>query len=150
MVMLLPFVEMGNSVEFTRCPESMLGALQMIVVQYRQRRTGVRRTFEVAEVVPKESSVSMNVIYKWEPRSDKILSVEHAHRLIEDLSLHTGMTSKEINDDLKDKRAVLEYVRSKGLNNVGEVGKIIGWYYRDPERVLSSVEKKKPLDELLE
>ncbi|MFH0835174.1 MAG: ATPase, T2SS/T4P/T4SS family [Candidatus Micrarchaeota archaeon] len=131
-------------------PESMLGALHMIVVQYRQRRTGMRRTYEVAEVVPKEDSVSMNVIYKWDPRSDKILPVEKAHRLLEDLSLHTGMTSKEINDDLKDKRAVLEYVRSKGINNVDEVGKIVGWYYRDPERVLSSVEKKKSLDEMLE
>ncbi|MEM0475448.1 MAG: type II/IV secretion system ATPase subunit [Candidatus Norongarragalinales archaeon] len=131
-------------------PETMLGALHLIVVQYRQRRSGIRRTFEIAEVIPEEKGVSLNVIYKWDARDDKINKVTESVRLVNELSMHTGFNAKEIVDDLKEKKKVLEYALAKKIFNVNDVGRIVGWYYRDPQRLDKFVSKNLDPAPLLE
>ncbi|MFH0973293.1 MAG: ATPase, T2SS/T4P/T4SS family [Candidatus Micrarchaeota archaeon] len=123
-------------------PETMLGALHLIVVQYRQRRTGIRRTFEIAEVVPEEKGVSLNITYKWDPRDDAMRKVSESVRVVNDLVMHTGLSGKEIQADLSDKKRVLEYMVTKKVFQVNDVGRIVGWYYRDPERLDKFVSKK--------
>jgi flagellar protein FlaI len=120
----------------------MLGALHLIIVQYRQRRTGIRRTFEIAEVVPEEKGVGLNVIYKWDARDDALRRVTESVRVVNELSMHTGLSAKEIEQDLNDKKRILEYMVAKKVFQVNDVGRIIGWYYRNPERLDSFVSKK--------
>ncbi|MEK6923754.1 MAG: ATPase, T2SS/T4P/T4SS family [Candidatus Micrarchaeota archaeon] len=119
-------------------PESMLGALHLIVVQYRQRRAGVRRTFEIAEVVPSDNSVSMNILYKWDAREDKLVKVGDSLRVFSDLSMHTGLTTKEIMQDLSEKQVVIDGLISENLAKVGDVGRVIARYYREPQEVLAA------------
>ncbi len=123
-------------------PETMLGALHLIVVQYRQRRTGIRRTFEIAEVMPEEKGVSLNITYKWDPRDDAIRKVSESVRVVNELVMHTGLSGKEIQADLNDKKQILEYMVAKKVFQVNDVGRIVGWYYRDPERLDKFVSKK--------
>jgi flagellar protein FlaI len=126
-------------------PESMIGAVHAICVQYRQRRTGIRRTFELAEVVPDEKSVRVNVLYKWRPRDDVLEKYGEAARLYSQLTMHTGMTQREIDEDISDKRSVLQYMLEKKINTVNDVGRVIATYYRDKERLMKAVAGKKDL-----
>lgn len=126
-------------------PESMIGAVHAICVQYRQRRTGIRRTFELAEVVPEEKSVRVNVLYKWRPRDDVLDKCGEAARLYSQLTMHTGMTQREIDEDVSDKRGVLQYMLEKRINTVNDVGRVIATYYRDKERLMKAVAAKKDL-----
>jgi flagellar protein FlaI len=130
-------------------PEQMLSSLQLIAVMYRQRRTGIRRLFEIAEVMPQEDKVSVNVVARWNPREDKLEKVGEYVRLINDLTLHTGMTMREIEDDLKEKEQILEYMHKHKVDKVNPVGKIVAWYYRDAEKVKKIVEKGLPPQDLL-
>lgn len=130
-------------------PEDVLEALHLTVIQYRQRRTGLRRTFEVAEVVPEDNRVAMHVLYSWDPREDKLLKVDESSRLFSELSLHTGFTHAEISKDLKEKQDILTYLVKKELRDVNSVGKIVAWYYRNPERILDAVKKNKDLNDIL-
>jgi flagellar protein FlaI len=130
-------------------PEDVLEALHLVIVQYRQRRTGIRRTFEVAEVIPQENKVSMEVMYSWDPREDELKKIEESSRLFSELTLHTGFTRKEIADDLKQKQNILKYMIKQDIHEVNSVGKLVAWYYRDPERVLGAVNKNQDKGVLL-
>lgn len=123
-------------------PEAMLDALQLIVVQYRQRRTGIRRVYEIAEVIPREEGVTMNIVHKWDARSDKLQKVGGFKRVLNDLSMHTGMTPREISKDLNEKQAILKALCESKIDNVDAVGKIVGWYYRKPDDVFQRAKKK--------
>ncbi len=118
-------------------PESMLGALHLVVVQYRQRRTGARRTFEIAEVMPGEEGISMNVIYKWDAREDQLRKVGNMLRVTNELSMHTGLTQTEISKDLKDKQTILNAMVGQGISKVNDMGRVVGAYYRNPEQTVA-------------
>ncbi len=130
-------------------PEEMLAALQLIVVQYRQRRTGIRRTYEVAELLPQEGGIGINVVYKWDAREDNLVKVGDFIRFTNELTMHTGFTGKEIEEDLNEKKSVLEWMREKKVDDVNRVGRVVARYYRDKDFVLEAVRKNKDAGEIL-
>ena len=122
-------------------PESVLGALHLVCVQYRQRRSGIRRTFEIAEIMPGEDGVNMNIVYKWDARDDKLVKVGDTLRIINELSLHTGMTQQEFQQDLDAKKTILASMVEKKMSKVNDVGRVVGSYYRNPGEVLELAKK---------
>ncbi|HEV8289985.1 MAG TPA: ATPase, T2SS/T4P/T4SS family [Candidatus Norongarragalinales archaeon] len=131
-------------------PEPEISAVHLVLVMYRQRRTGLRRLFEVSEFSESEGGrVPLNSLYQYNPRSDITEKVGESVRLFSELNLHTGFTNKEIIKDLNDKQAVLEWMQKQQVTNVNDVGKIVASYYRDPEDVVAMSLKNKKADELL-
>ncbi|MFH0971893.1 MAG: type II/IV secretion system ATPase subunit [Candidatus Micrarchaeota archaeon] len=130
-------------------PELSLGALNLVVMQYRQRRSGIRRTFEIAEFIEEDNKVSANVIYRWNPSIDQVEKVGESIRLYTTLGLYTGMKPKEITAELEARAKVLTYMLKRGINSVNNVGKIIAWYYVDKERLMKIVSSNGTPDELL-
>lgn len=123
-------------------PETLLEALDLIVTMFRDRRSGIRRIYEVAELVPPvegKGHLTVRILYKWDPREDKIKSFQKSYRLIKKLGMHTGMTEEEIMEDLKEKEMILDWMVKNHVKTVDGVGKVIAEYYRDPNRVLSVV-----------
>jgi flagellar protein FlaI len=114
-------------------PISSLSALGGIIVQYRNRRSGIRRTFEFAEITNEGKA---NVVYRWDPKLDVIKEVQPITRLGETLALYTGMTVKEMKLDLLEKTKILKWMVAKKYFDVNEVGRITADYYMDSERVV--------------
>lgn len=114
-------------------PETELEALHLIVMQYRDRRTGRRRTREVVEVVPAKDGISLNHLYRWQPRTDKFEKVNDSIRIFEELSLHTGMTPAEIQDDLDKKAEILTWLLDGKVFDHDAIGDIFRYYYKDSE-----------------
>jgi len=131
-------------------PMTELESLQLIVVQYRDRRKEIRRVYEISEVIisPIEAVV-LNSLFKWKPRTDTFEKVNESTRVLEDLNLHTGMNSNEIKQDIKEKLKILEWMNASNVRSVDEVGAVIGLYYKSPEVVLKAAEKKLPLSEVM-
>jgi hypothetical protein len=102
-------------------------------VQYRNRRTGVRRTFEFAEVTDVGGE---NVVYRWDPKADVTKEIGSISRLGETLGLYTGMTAKEMKSDLTDKVKALKWMVSKKYFDINAVGRIVADYYKSPEDVM--------------
>ncbi|MBI5224672.1 type II/IV secretion system ATPase subunit [Candidatus Micrarchaeota archaeon] len=130
-------------------PELSLGALNLAVIQYRQRRSGIRRTFEIAEFIEEDNKTNINVIYRWNPATDQVEKVGESIRLYTTLGLYTGMKPKEITLELENRAKVLTYMVKRGINMVNDVGRIIAWYYVDKEKLLRIVNSNLPPDELL-
>ncbi len=127
-------------------PTTMLEAVHLNVVMFRNRRLGVRRVLQVAEYVPerrgRESGVKANVLYRWRGADDMIVPHGDSIRLYDELSLHTGLSKSEIDGELKQKQKILDWMVKFNVRNVTDVGRVIAQYYRDPEAIVKAAEKK--------
>jgi flagellar protein FlaI len=131
-------------------PLTELESLQLIVVQYRDRRKEIRRVYEISElVVSSVEAVTLNTLFKWKPRTDSFEKVNESSRVLEDLNLHTGMSSEEIKKDIGEKMRVLDWMKKSGIRSIDEVGAVIGLYYKNPDVVIKAADNNLPLSKVL-
>lgn len=134
-----------------KIPKAEIESLHLILIQYRDRRKGVRRTLELAEVLSGEGAeLGLNYLYRWDPRTDTFSKVNQSMRVVDDLNLHTGMTPKEIDSDLSDKKRILNWMFKNNLKDIDEFGSIMRYYYKTPDILLETVNKDKKPDTLLD
>jgi flagellar protein FlaI len=133
-------------------PESMLESLHLVIVQYRHRRLGIRRTIEVAEFIPGESGKfgsRLETLYRWKPLTDTIEKARSSIRLINEIRMHTGMTDEQMDADLKEKETVLQWMLDNNIKTVNTVGKVVAEYYHDTKNVLKTVKSHGKPEEIL-
>lgn len=127
-------------------PPSLLGSLQLIAVMHRDRRKGIRRILEIAELMSsggvEEIRIELNTIFRWIPSKDQIIKWGASHRAMSDIKLYTGMDDDEIKKDLEEKKKILEWLVKNKVNDINKVGKLISEYYCDPKEFLSKIKKK--------
>jgi len=107
-------------------PKAMLSAVSLVVVQNRNRRTGKRRTFQVAEVSPTGDT---RVILQYNPTTDTMDRVAEPKTLFDRISLYTGMSRQDIEFDLKQKARILKWLVNKKITDVDEIGAKVAKYY---------------------
>ncbi|MCK5281943.1 MAG: CpaF family protein [Nanoarchaeota archaeon] len=117
-------------------PKTMLPAISMLLVQYRNRRTGLRRTFQIAEITKKGDA---NVLYQYNPRTDNMAAVNKSTTLFNTLELFTGNTTQELNQIMKGKIKVLKYLTSNNLDSIEQVGKIMALYYTEYDYLMDDI-----------
>ncbi len=131
-------------------PPSMLDAIHLNVVMFRNRRLGVRRVLQVGEILTERrgetESVKANVLYRWKPTDDTISKHSDSIRLYDELGLHTGLSYKEIEQELEKKKKILDYMVKNDIHAIGEVGAIMAKFYMDEKEVVSMVEKNKKME----
>lgn len=132
-------------------PLSMLDAVHLNVVMFRNRRLGARRVLQVSELLMEkhgtgEEVVRPNVLYRWRSSDDKISRHNESIRLFDELSLHTGLNKNEVMEEIEKKKSVLDWMVKFDINKVNSVGKIVAQYYKYPEYILDAVRKKIPLE----
>ena len=121
-------------------PKSMLPALQLIIVQYRNRRSGLRRTFQVAEVT---EDAQARILMQYEPGKDLLKKVNESKALLGTLQLYTGFSSAEIKKDLAGKQKVLKHLAKENINTVETVGKVMAEYYTNFDSLMKQISKGK-------
>ncbi|MBI4044868.1 MAG: CpaF family protein [Candidatus Diapherotrites archaeon] len=128
-------------------PTTMLEGVHLNVVMFRNRRLGVRRVLELAEFIPEKrggaqkEGLTANVLYKWHPASDKIEKNAESIRLFDELGLHTGLGLTEIQQDLDEKKIILEWMVKKDIRHIQKVGKVMATYYMDRDTVIEAAKK---------
>jgi len=131
-------------------PSVELEALHLVLVQHRDRRRGLRRTLELAEILTGgKETIEPNYLYRWHPRGDKFEKGNTSIRMAEDLNLHTGMTPKEIAEDMLEKKSVLQWMLKQNVTEIHHVGRIMRAYYRNKEELLNLVNSNKSPDTLI-
>jgi len=123
-------------------PGMVMRSLHLIVIQYRNRRTGQRRTFEICEITKDESETpTLNTLYKWDARVDSVNRMYPSIRVKDELALFTGITEREIEEDLKSKKMILDWMFASKITDVNEVGKVVTDYYLNRERIINLAKK---------
>ena len=123
-------------------PKTLIPAISMIVVQYRNRRTGVRKTFQIAEILPNSEP---NVLIQLDIRSGALKKVANSKSLLSTIELFTGFTRNELFNSLKEKETILKWIVKNNINTVDGVGRIMAEYYTNSDNLMEYVRKNKPL-----
>lgn len=128
-------------------PGQVMKSLHLVVNQYRNRRTGARRTFEICEILKDESErPKLNTLFKWNPKTDQINKMYPSIRIADEVNMFTGMSEKELDENLAGKARVLDYMLDRKIMDVNQVGRVVTEYYMDVEGVLDTVDKNQDLD----
>ncbi len=107
-------------------PKLMLPALNIILVQNRNRRTGARRTLQISEVSEKGDP---NVLMQLDVVKDSLLRRNESISTLETINLYTGMTKEDIEKDLLEKVAILKDFVRKDITDLHKIGLIFAKYY---------------------
>jgi archaeal flagellar protein FlaI len=123
-------------------PKSMLPAISLVIVQFRNRRTGKRRTFQIAEIMP---DATVNMLMQYDAKNDKLKPVNKSKVLMKTLELYTGHNVKELNKILKIKQSILNYMVKNNIDQVDSVGRIMAEYYTNYDNLIKHVRANKIL-----
>lgn len=107
-------------------PKQMLSSISLILVQNRNRRTGKRRTLQIAEVT---SSGDAYVVMQYNPQEDRLDLITEPKHTYERIMLYTGMTKQDIQFDIKQKMRILQWMLTKKIVNVDDIGLKLASYY---------------------
>jgi len=107
-------------------PKPILSALSLIVVQHINRRTGKRRTLQIAEVLPDGDA---KILMQLDAQKDILLKLNEPTAIMETLNLYTGLSKDKIEADLKEKMEILNWMVRKNIHDVNKIGLIISKYY---------------------
>ena len=123
-------------------PKSMLSAVSLVLVQYRNRRSGLRRTFELSEI--KENG-DPNVLMRYDVKKDLLKKLATSIAIKRNLKLYTGATDVSIKQELKEKELVLKWLVKQKITSVENVGKVMAEYYTNKENLMKYVKANKSL-----
>ena len=134
-------------------PEIEVSTLDLIITAFRQRRTGVRRVLELAEIVERQVSGEMelktNNLFEWKPRTDTIeRTINTSQKISTKLALYSGLTSEEMAADLKEKGSVLQWMVEKEVDNVNLIGLTASNYYTNHDKLMQLIKDKGDPSEL--
>ena len=112
-------------------PKSMLSSLSMILVQNRNRRTGKRRTLQIAEMT---KSGEPRILMQLDANKDRLEQINASKELINTINLYTGMDREAIHKDLNEKYKILKWLVKKDIEDVHQIGKVMANYYKKKNR----------------
>lgn len=121
-------------------PKSMLPAVPLIVTQYRNRRTGLRRTFQIAEILLDSTP---NVVKQYSIKTDRMSDINKSKVIVKELELYTGMSPREFRKELLEKEMIMKWLVKQKIDDVDAVGSVVGEYYTNPSNFMKYVRKNK-------
>ncbi len=125
-----------------------LESVHLVAVQHRDRRKSLRRTYEISEIIPGAGgTLTTNRLFLWRARTDTFELVNKPRRYIEEINLYTGMTEREINDDLAQRKHILDWMGDNDYVDIEQVSEVMRAYYNMPEVLDEALEGNKKLEE---
>jgi archaeal flagellar protein FlaI len=131
-------------------PPMQIELIDLIVVQYRDRKTNRRRTYEISEIEQTSTGkgLQVNTIYKWSPRTDDWEQLNKPSKLLTLLNLHTGLTEEDLEKELSTRKEILDWMRLENINELDMIGLVMKLYYSDAQRVIKLARDKTPKSEI--
>lgn len=134
-------------------PRTLMEAVDLNVVMFRDRKKNIRRAMQVAEIVAEhrggETELNPNILYRWRSSDDEIVKQEESMSMIDQLKLHAGLSEKEIEESLQDRRDILDWMVRHEVNTVDSVGKVVAEFYGDEGVIMDAVEDDANPDSVL-
>lgn len=121
-------------------PETVVGAVDLNVVMFRDRRRNFRRVLEIAEVIDEdEEGLDPHTLYSWDSQEDAFYKEGQSKEIKEKLSRLTGMSGAEIDSDIERKTKVLKWLVNNDVSDIDDVGKIVAEYYAQEDEIAERI-----------
>jgi flagellar protein FlaI len=133
--------------------KTLFTALDLVSVQTETRVRGqkVRRNRSITEINrydPENDEINVNDVFQWEPEDDSFRQTADSSTL-DEIKFDRGWTQQELQRELQERRVLLAYLISEGLNEYAQVAATAQAYINDPETILALVANDR-LQEALE
>ncbi len=112
-------------------PKPMLSSVGFILVQNRNRKSGKRRSLQVAEILP---SGDPNVLLQLNVLEDKLFWKSESKSVFQKLELFTGLNVDQIKNDLKERIKILKWMVDNNVEDVHKIGLVMSQYYRKRQK----------------
>lgn len=134
-------------------PRTLVEAVDLNVVMFRDRKRNIRRAMEVAEVLAEyrggDAEISANILYRWRSGEDEIVRQNDSMKLFDKLEMHAGLDQDEITESLRERKEIFDWMVEKQVNTVERVGKTVAEFYEDPDRIVDAAEDGRDPDDVL-
>jgi flagellar protein FlaI len=124
-------------------PKTLVEAVDLNVVMFRDRKKNIRRAMQVSEVLTEyhgdEADVEANVLYQWQSKTDEINRKRNSQKIYDKLNLHAGLSREGIEESISNRKEILEWMVEHQVNDVDTVGKVVAEFYQDSDRIVDHV-----------
>ena len=129
-------------------PRSLLTSLDLVIFMNNRTVKGqpVRRVTNVTEIIKLDPETNRLVTlspYYWVSELDDKFEKPGGSKLMQRLQISYGWSDQKLDQEVKNRIKVLEWMMKRKKRTYVEVGKIISDYDKDPKSVLEIVEGKK-------
>jgi len=124
-------------------PRALVAALDLVLLQ-AQVKVGTdmtRRVKALIEIVgtdPESNELITNSAYTWNPADDTFNYSGHSY-VYEKVMLARNWTQRRMEQEVKRRIDIFEYMKKVGMKNYREVAKIVSSYYKDPDDTMKVV-----------
>jgi flagellar protein FlaI len=120
-------------------PHTLVENLDAIAIVRKMVVGGIsiRRTLAVSEMVgwdPKKNDFKTQDVFRWDAKKDVYESTGKSY-LLKEISTQWGYSISEINQELKKRKVILDYLVRKNIRTYNGVSSIILDYFSDPKTV---------------
>jgi flagellar protein FlaI len=122
-------------------PVSMLPAISLIIIQYRNRRTGLRRSFQLSEI---NEDGSATVLMQYDTNKDTLTKVSNSKAIMDSLEMYTGLKRSQIEKEIKEKERILAWLVKHDISDINDVGKVMAEFYTRKKKLMGFVNKDIP------
>ena len=123
---------------------SLIETLDVIILISRIRRKGsyIRRIKGIYEVrdYNEGTGLDANKVFGYDPDSDEYYQ-ENKSLILEDISEETTMSSRDLQQEIKNRQHVLNHMQNEDITYFKDVGQWISDYYNNPDEVLEKIEQ---------
>ena len=107
-------------------PKNTLSALSLMVVQNRNRRTGTRRTMQIAELLEKGEH---NILMQHDPVKDVLNWVNRSKSMVKTINLYTGMSEEQIMNEINEKAMMIKHLVKHNVIDIHKIGTFFRKYH---------------------
>lgn len=124
-------------------PRALVAALDLVLLQ-AQVKVGTdmtRRVKALIEIVgtdPESNELITNSAYTWNPADDTFNYSGHSY-VYEKVMLARNWTQRRMEQEVKRRIDIFDYMRKINVQNYREVAKIVSSYYKDPDDTMKGV-----------
>lgn len=124
-------------------PSGLMDSMDIAIflARMRYKNNFVRRVTEVVEMVRYDSERKepvTNSLFKWNSLTDKF-DLDGKSVILKKIQKRTGMTDKEIQDELERRMALLSWMEDRNILDYQSVNKVINLYYNYPQRTMALI-----------
>ncbi len=124
-------------------PPSLIQNLDAIIFvkRVKQGRRYIRKVYSTSEVLgydTKNGVPLVNEVFKWDGFSDKF-AITNKSGLLKKISEGSGMTAAELQDEIRKRASVLEWLLSQKITDYKKVASVINLFYMSPDFLLSRI-----------
>ncbi len=124
-------------------PPSLIQNLDAIlfVKRVKQGRRYVRKVFSSVEVLGYDSKNGVplvNEVFKWDGSTNKF-KINSKSGLLKRVTDTTGMTATDVQEEIRKRAAILEWLLNQKITDYRKVGSVINLFYMSPDFLLERI-----------